>query len=70
MQAMSGSLTLYWAVACLIAAVLLQGRLQTLPLCESTRDDVIDSISQFLSPRNFAKVCKEPIQIANNWPQT
>lgn len=34
----------------------LQGRLQTLPLCESSREDVIDSINQFLSPRNFAKV--------------
>ena len=33
-----------------------QGRLQTLPLCESSRDDVIDSITQFLSPRNYAKV--------------
>ncbi|DBA95427.1 TPA: DNA-dependent ATPase protein rad54 [Trebouxia sp. C0006] len=34
----------------------LKGRLQTLPLCESSREDVIDSINQFLSPRNFAKV--------------
>ena len=34
----------------------MQGRLQTLPLCESTRDDVIDSITRFLSPRNYSKV--------------
>lgn len=41
-----------------------QGRLQTLPLCESTRDDVIDSITKFLSPRNYSKVT--PI-IAHPW---
>jgi hypothetical protein len=29
-----------------------QGRVRTLPLCESSRDDVIQSIAQFLSPRN------------------
>lgn len=34
----------------------MQGRLQTLPLCESSRDDVIDSITRFLSPRNYSKV--------------
>ena len=33
-----------------------QGRLNTLPLCESSRDDVIHSISQFLAPQNFFKV--------------
>ena len=43
----------------------MQGRLQTLPLCESSREDVVDSISQFLSPRNFAKVKKlEDVMIA------
>ncbi len=26
--------------------------MRTLPLCESSRDDVIQSIAQFLSPRN------------------
>ncbi|GAB4814175.1 hypothetical protein N2152v2_001221 [Parachlorella kessleri] len=31
----------------------LKGRVRTLPLCESSRDDVISSISQFLSPRNY-----------------
>ncbi|KAK9808913.1 hypothetical protein WJX72_006358 [[Myrmecia] bisecta] len=30
----------------------LKGRVKTLPLCESSRDDVIQSVSQFLSPRN------------------
>ena len=34
----------------------MQGRLQTLPLCESSRDDVIDSITRFLTPRNYSKV--------------
>ena len=29
-----------------------QGRVRTLPLCESSREDVVQSIAQFLSPRN------------------
>lgn len=34
----------------------LQGRVKTLPLCESSREDVTMSISQFLSPRNYFQV--------------
>lgn len=35
-----------------------QGRpLRTLALCEASREDVIDSIRQFLSPRNYYQVC-------------
>ncbi|KAL4440282.1 hypothetical protein ABPG75_003283 [Micractinium tetrahymenae] len=30
----------------------LKGRVRTLPLCESSRDEAVASISQFLSPRN------------------
>lgn len=34
-----------------------QGRpLRTLALCEASREDVIDSIRQFLSPRNYYQV--------------
>jgi DNA repair and recombination RAD54-like protein len=33
-----------------------QGRLRTLPLCESSREDVISSINQFLSPSNYYNV--------------
>lgn len=40
----------------------LKGRVRTLPLCESSRDEAVASISQFLSPRNpyqvgWAGVC-------------
>eukprot|EP00873_Tetraselmis_striata_P027428 jgi/Tetstr1/447692/TSEL_035049.t1 len=34
----------------------LKGRVRTLPLCESSRDDVIQSIAMFLSPRNMHQV--------------
>jgi DNA repair and recombination RAD54-like protein len=34
----------------------LMGRVRTLPLCESSRDDVIQSISMFLAPRNMHQV--------------
>ena len=34
----------------------MQGRLETLPLCESSKEDVIDSVQRFLSPRSVAKV--------------
>ena len=34
----------------------MQGRLETLPLCESSQEDVIDSVQRFLSPRSVAKV--------------
>lgn len=38
--------------------IALQGRpLRTLALCEASREDVIDSIRQFLSPRNYYQVC-------------
>ena len=30
----------------------MQGRVRTLPLCESSREDVVQSIAQFLSLRN------------------
>lgn len=28
-----------------------------MPLCEASRSEVIDSISQFLSPQNYFQVC-------------
>lgn len=34
----------------------MQGRVRTLPLSESSREDVISSIAQFLSPTNFYQV--------------
>ncbi|KAK9862776.1 hypothetical protein WJX84_003791 [Apatococcus fuscideae] len=34
----------------------LKGRVKTLPLCESSREDVTMSIAQFLSPRNYFQV--------------
>ena len=34
----------------------MQGRVRTLPLSESSREDVISSIAQFLSPVNFYQV--------------
>jgi DNA repair and recombination RAD54-like protein len=34
----------------------LNGRVRTLPLCESSREDVIMTINQFLSPRNPAQL--------------
>ena len=37
-------------------ALAMQGRLETLPLCESSKEDVIDSVQRFLSPRSVAKV--------------
>lgn len=36
----------------MFAAAGVQGRVRTLPLCESSREDVVQSIAQFLSPRN------------------
>ena len=33
----------------------LQGRLKTMALCESSREDVLSSIQQFLSPRAYAQ---------------
>jgi hypothetical protein len=35
----------------------LKGRVRTLPLCESGRDEAAAAISQFLSPRNPYQVC-------------
>ena len=40
-----------WRIASCRAAGM-QGRVRTLPLCESSREDVVQSIAQFLSPRN------------------
>jgi DNA repair and recombination RAD54-like protein len=34
----------------------LKGRVKTLPICESSRADVISSVNRFLSPRNTAQV--------------
>ena len=36
---------------------MVQGRVRTLPLCESSREDVVQSIAQFLSPRNPFQAC-------------
>lgn len=34
----------------------LNGKVRTMPICDSSREEVIDSISEFLSPRNPAQV--------------